>query len=59
MIYESGDFNAAIMDSSGDTVFLGHHNLMLGAALDLGVKWLQEHYSTEPGINPRGRLLSQ
>src|SRR4051794_29769662 len=51
VIYESGDFNCAIMDSSGDTVVLGHHNLMLGAALDLGVKWIQQNYSTQPGIH--------
>jgi N-methylhydantoinase B len=44
-IYEAYDFNAAIMDANGDTIFVGVYVTMLGSCLDAVIKTVQERFA--------------
>lgn len=44
-IYEAYDFNAAIMDAEGDTIFVGVYVTMLGSCLDAVVKTVLERFA--------------
>ncbi len=47
IIYDCGDFNAAITDSEGNGLFLGSFNSLLGISIAGGIKWILANYGRD------------
>ena len=50
VVTEAQDFNFSLSDELGQTVQVGLFNAGLVASMDLGVQWILQHRSTNPGI---------
>lgn len=51
IITECYDFNTALMNKNGDTIFIGQYNTTLASPIDAGTKWIIEHADELGGIH--------
>jgi N-methylhydantoinase B len=54
---DANDFNVVIADERGEIVNFGQYVMFLGGALDVVIKWILEHRSGDPGIQPGDMFL--
>lgn len=54
---ETRDFNPAIFQEDGDFLYFGPYLQFFGGVLDLGIKWVLENRSDDPGIQPGDMFL--
>ena len=57
VVTDCNDFDVAITDELGDIVQVGLFNTELVASLDLGIKWILQNRSYNPGIAPGDMFL--
>jgi N-methylhydantoinase B/oxoprolinase/acetone carboxylase alpha subunit len=50
VVYESKDFNSALLTAEGDSLFIGIYCTRLSLCLDVAVKTVMERFSDDPGI---------
>jgi N-methylhydantoinase B len=50
VVTDCNDFNACVLDETGDEVQIGLYNTQLSASIDMAVKWTLENRAANPGI---------